>query len=179
MDEPKPTKVYKVTLCVVDRDGIGIGSVIDALQDAPYPNRCIVPSVMDMEERTVGWHDTHPLNLAGEDSAEFARLFGPVIQLGDGVTDPLVVANERIAQLEQSLRDVEGWLRRFSRAAGEFEASMQLDVGGETEPAPVPAPSAGVLDATAASRHADVMHAIERLHDKVDGLETALNRRDK
>jgi hypothetical protein len=88
MDEPKPTKVYKVTLCVVDTDGIGEDDVCSVLENTRYPNHCIAPRIMAIEERTVGWHDRHPLNLAGEDSAEFARLFGPVIQLGDGAAVP-------------------------------------------------------------------------------------------
>lgn len=69
-------KAYKVEILVVDFDGIGRSEIADVIECARYPNRCINPEVMAIEERDVGeWHDNHPLNLPDSTKAEYERLF--------------------------------------------------------------------------------------------------------
>ena len=70
-------QVHKIVLTVIDYDEIGQKSVIDALENARYPNRCIAPSVIAADTRDCGeWHDDHPLNKNSTAAAEMARLFG-------------------------------------------------------------------------------------------------------
>jgi len=54
-------KVHKVTVMVIDHDGIGAGNVKIVLENARYPNRCISPDVMSIKT-DVEWSDDHPLN---------------------------------------------------------------------------------------------------------------------
>lgn len=74
-DETTPTNVYRIVLLVVDHDRCGVDGVKDALENARFPNRCISPAVMSIEERTVDWSDEHPLNHYDTEKAEFERLF--------------------------------------------------------------------------------------------------------
>jgi len=68
---------YKVELLVLDFDGLGEKGVVDALENVRYPNRCISPSVMNIDCRDIGeWDDSHPLNHHGKAPAEYERLFG-------------------------------------------------------------------------------------------------------
>lgn len=69
------TKIYRVTLLIVDHDGIGEGNLKDILENARYPNRCISPDVMKIETREVDWNDEHPLNYQHTQAEEFERLF--------------------------------------------------------------------------------------------------------
>lgn len=75
MSETRPTKVYKVTLCVVDHDGIGEDELRVVIENTRYPNHCIAPKVTSVETRVVGWHGQHPLNLTGRTKMEFLRMF--------------------------------------------------------------------------------------------------------
>jgi hypothetical protein len=70
-----PTKIYKVTLSVVDFDQIGVDGITTALENTKYPNWCISPSVISMEEREVDWHDNHPLNMTKTSRQAFQDLF--------------------------------------------------------------------------------------------------------
>lgn len=70
-------KVYKITLMVIDDDEVGGSAITSVIQNAHYPNRCISPSVVEIEERDIGeWSDDHPLNKHARWRAEFNRLFG-------------------------------------------------------------------------------------------------------
>ena len=75
VDETTPLCVYRVVLLVEDHDGIGREAIQQVIQGQKYPNRCIHPDVMDMEMRSVDWHDRHPLNLLISRDDEFRRLF--------------------------------------------------------------------------------------------------------
>lgn len=66
---------YKITLLVLDFDGLGEKGLIDAIENVTYPNRCLSPSVHGVESRTVEWSDDHPLNKLSTAKAEFDRLF--------------------------------------------------------------------------------------------------------
>lgn len=68
-------KVYKLEVMVIDFDELGTQGMIDTLENTTYPNRCMNPRVMSIEERDIGkWTDDHPLNKSGA-KEEFRRLF--------------------------------------------------------------------------------------------------------
>lgn len=62
-DDRRPVKVHRVTLLVVDHDNIGEAELRVVIENQRYPNRCIAPSVLQVETREVEWSDEHPLNL--------------------------------------------------------------------------------------------------------------------
>jgi len=69
--------VHKITLYVVDFDKLGADSVRDAIENAHYPNRCVSPSVLDVQTKDIGeWSDDNPLNRTDTCTAEIVRLFG-------------------------------------------------------------------------------------------------------
>lgn len=70
-------KVFKVTLLIVDFDGLGEVGIISAIEDSKYPNHCIMPQVVSVDEKDIGeWSDDHPLNRLSARDAEIGRLFG-------------------------------------------------------------------------------------------------------
>ena len=77
-DETRPVKVHRVTLLIVDHDGLGADGVREVIEQTRYPNRCIGPGVIGIETREVQWHDGHPLNLHATWRAEVDALFGKV-----------------------------------------------------------------------------------------------------
>ena len=69
-------KAYRVELLIVDHDGIGCDGIIIAIENTKYPNRCIAPSVIEIDVAEIGvWSDDHPLNSFATQEDEFARLF--------------------------------------------------------------------------------------------------------
>lgn len=69
-------KVHKLTVMVIDHDVIGAEEAKHVIENARYPNRCIMPHVMAVETADIGeWDDSHPLNQIPEQEAEFNRLF--------------------------------------------------------------------------------------------------------
>jgi hypothetical protein len=69
-------KAYKIELLIIDFDQLGPNEIQLVLEQTKYPNWCIYPNVMKIEERELGeWTDEHPLNGAQQD-AEYQRLFG-------------------------------------------------------------------------------------------------------
>jgi hypothetical protein len=69
------TKVHKITLLIVDHDGLGAKEIINVLEGQRYPNHCIVPDVMRVESREVEWSDAHPLNQRATQAEAFLALF--------------------------------------------------------------------------------------------------------
>lgn len=70
-------QIIKLTVIVVDMDGIGADCVKDAIENASYSNRCIAPEVKSIDVRDIGvWSDTHPLNKTDTVDDELHRLFG-------------------------------------------------------------------------------------------------------
>lgn len=70
-------KAFKVTLLILDFDRLGEESIKMELESVNFPNDCIAPTVMDIEEADIGeWADSHPLNFHTTQRAEFDRLFG-------------------------------------------------------------------------------------------------------
>lgn len=73
-------KVHKLEVIIVDHDGIGAESAKLVIENANYPNDCIMPSVLSIETRDIGeWTDDNPLNFSGDiERAEIERLFRKV-----------------------------------------------------------------------------------------------------
>ncbi len=69
-------QVMKLVVTVIDFDGLGADGVKDAIENARYPNRCISPTVRNIDVRDIGpWSDDHPLNHRDKAEAEYTRLF--------------------------------------------------------------------------------------------------------
>lgn len=69
-------KIYKVTISIIDFDGLGPEEIKDTIEQTKYPNRCISPDVVDIQEKDIGeWDDDHPLNDTETFITEFNRLF--------------------------------------------------------------------------------------------------------
>lgn len=70
------TRVIRVEVMVLDFDDLGVDGVRETLENTKYPNRCITPHVMEIEERDIGtWSDEHPLNQHSKQKAFFQELF--------------------------------------------------------------------------------------------------------
>lgn len=70
--------VYKVELLIVDHDNIGVVEVRNVLENTHYPNRCIMPTVMEIRARKVEWSDEHPLNNRSTMNNIYKELFHEV-----------------------------------------------------------------------------------------------------
>lgn len=56
-------KAFKIEILIIDHDNIGMEEIVSVLENTKYTNRCISPSVEDVEVFDIGkWHDDHPLN---------------------------------------------------------------------------------------------------------------------
>jgi|CXWL01.1.fsa_nt_gi hypothetical protein len=69
------TKVIKLTVLVIDFDGLGADGVKEVIETTSYPNHCISPTVKSIEVREVEWSSDHPLNIRNLADAEYKRLF--------------------------------------------------------------------------------------------------------
>lgn len=80
-EEPRDTEVHKVTILVVDHDGLGAKGVKDEFENTSYANHCMNPKVKQVETRTVPYTDAHPLNsnLQEKHAPEYNRLFPETI----------------------------------------------------------------------------------------------------
>lgn len=98
-------KAYKIELLILDFDQLGGDEIKSVLQNVRYPNDCISPSAMRIEEADIGpWSDDNPLNSGNTRATEYARLFlveaSPVVANGDRQT------LEKLAEaLQQFKRD--------------------------------------------------------------------------
>jgi hypothetical protein len=69
-------KAHKVVLVFVDHDGLGPEETRSVLENARYPNRCMAPTVLDVQTVDVGeWSDDHPLNKTSTQMEEWKKLF--------------------------------------------------------------------------------------------------------
>ena len=70
-------KVFKLTVMIIDHDGLYDElAVQSALENGRFGNRCISPTVIEIETRDIGeWQDSNPLNFARTQHEEFKRLF--------------------------------------------------------------------------------------------------------
>jgi hypothetical protein len=74
-EEKQLIEVHRVTLYVVDHDGIGGDGARRVLENTRYPNRCIHPHVSKVETREVAWHDRHPINMIASMYSALDQLF--------------------------------------------------------------------------------------------------------
>lgn len=77
MDGTETTKrqVHCVTVMVIDLDDLGFDGVAVAIENARYPNYCLIQQVMGVVSKTVEWHDQHPLNIRGQCVSTFREMF--------------------------------------------------------------------------------------------------------
>ena len=69
-------KAYKMTVLIIDHDGMGAEDIKATLENQRFLNHCISPNVKAVEEVDIGeWTDNHPLNRFDTADAEFERLF--------------------------------------------------------------------------------------------------------
>lgn len=69
-------KAYKLEILIVDHDEVGIDEIVEIIESARYPNRCIHPHVMASQEADIGeWTDEHPLNALATMEDEYRRIF--------------------------------------------------------------------------------------------------------
>lgn len=69
-------KIHRVVLYVIDFDGLGAAEVQQVIENTKYPNRCISPSVSEVQTRDIGqWSDEHPLNQMSTAKATRDALF--------------------------------------------------------------------------------------------------------
>lgn len=69
-------KAYKVELLIIDFDEVG-KDIEYHIEHASYPNRCLSPHVMSIQEADIGeWDDNHLLNKRDTMLKEYIRLFG-------------------------------------------------------------------------------------------------------
>lgn len=69
-------KAYKIELLIVDHDDVG-ADIPSMIEDGHYPNHCLAPIVMSVQEADIGeWDDNHPLNKRDTMTWEYNRLFG-------------------------------------------------------------------------------------------------------
>ena len=94
-DEATEIQVHKVTMYVVDHDGLGPEELRVVLENTTFPNRCINPDVEEIRSQTIQYTDDHPVNSSAECKAEYARLFPEVVGLGDAA----VVFTDKNTQL--------------------------------------------------------------------------------
>ena len=66
------TKVYEVTLLLVDTDRVGEDEARRVLEYTRSPNHCISPRVLSVRTAEVAWSDDHPLNKSGWELAAAA-----------------------------------------------------------------------------------------------------------
>jgi len=68
-------KAYKLEILVIDFDEVGVG-IPEMIENAKYPNHCISPHVMSVQEADIGeWDDEHPLNKRATMKEYFKEIF--------------------------------------------------------------------------------------------------------
>jgi len=61
-------KAYRITVLVIDFEGMSAQEVAGTIEHQKYPNWCISPTPLKVEEADIGqWRDDHPLNLKGSE----------------------------------------------------------------------------------------------------------------
>lgn len=69
-------KAYKVEILIIDHDQLGPDEIPTVIENQKFPNWCIHPNVMSVEEADIGeWHDDHPMNKTDSITSEYERLF--------------------------------------------------------------------------------------------------------
>jgi hypothetical protein len=69
-------KAYKLEILIVDSDFVGSEDIKTIIENQKYPNHCISPMVMKIEEKDIGeWSDDHPLNKRKTFEETYKKLF--------------------------------------------------------------------------------------------------------
>lgn len=69
-------KVFKVELMILDFDKVGEDEIVTLIEQVRYPNHCLHPKVMSIENKEIGrWNDDNPLNCYDTMQLEFNKLF--------------------------------------------------------------------------------------------------------
>ncbi len=68
-------KVYKLEVMVIDFDGLGGDDIKDVIENASYPNRCIMPQVMAIDSRDIDWSDDCALNQTAYTDRAYRKIF--------------------------------------------------------------------------------------------------------
>ena len=69
-------KVMRVEVMIIDFDEVGANGIKSVLESASYPNYCLSPKVIKVEERDIGeWRDDHPLNIRTTSIQAYQDLF--------------------------------------------------------------------------------------------------------
>ena len=70
-------KAHLLQVLVIDHEALGADEVERVLEDANYPNDCIIPHVIKSQSAEIGeWGDDNPLNHSDTQAEEVDRLFG-------------------------------------------------------------------------------------------------------
>lgn len=65
-------KAYRVSVLVIDHDQLGSTGIKENMENVRYPNRCMYPHILGIEEADIGeWSDDHPLNKRGADPSVY------------------------------------------------------------------------------------------------------------
>ncbi|UQS95029.1 hypothetical protein Pam2_149 [Pseudanabaena phage Pam2] len=71
------TKAHLLQVLIIDHDALGADEVERVLEDANYPNDCIIPHVIKSQSAEIGdWDDDNPLNHSDTQVEEIEWLFG-------------------------------------------------------------------------------------------------------
>lgn len=69
-------KVHKLTIMVIDFDEVGAAEAGSCIENARYPNRCIMPDFISAETWEIGeWEDDNQINLLSKRKAAIKALF--------------------------------------------------------------------------------------------------------
>ena len=75
-------KAYMAQVLIIDHDEVGADGIKTVIENARYPNRCIMPRVVRTDEAEIGeWYDQHPLNFEDAD----LRPYFPEVRQRDDV----------------------------------------------------------------------------------------------
>ena len=74
-------KAHLLQVLIIDHDHLGADEVERVLEDANYPNDCIILHVIKSQSAEIGdWDDDNPLNHSDTQAAEVDRLFGQTLR---------------------------------------------------------------------------------------------------
>lgn len=118
-------RVYRMDVLVVDHDRLGPDGARQGLENARFPNDCMSPEVIALEEREVEWSDDHPLNQRDGWRAAADALFAPV----ESSTREAKLAKALVQIVDQIARGSHGpTLMQLLQATSTLrEAAPQLD----------------------------------------------------
>jgi len=87
------TKAHLLQVLIIDHEALGADEIERTLEDARYPNRCIIPHVVKSQSVEIGdWEDDNPLNFSSKQATEVDRLFKQTLRpMEDAPNDEYVL----------------------------------------------------------------------------------------